>query len=101
MNAGVVDTRSRTRHNLRMRTTAVLLVMSCAGQPAIRPDVGRINDTRTWHVVNAESRVAIEAGKRVVRLAPIGGNRKGSNVGMALVGGVTFGEGAIDVDLRG
>lgn len=84
-----------------MRTTAVLLLMSCAGQPAIRPDVDRINDTRTWRVVNAESRAAIEDGKHVVRLAPIGGNRKGSNVGMALVGGVTFGEGAIDVDLRG
>ena len=51
--------------------------------------------------MNAEARVAVEDGKQVLRLAPIGGNRKGSNIGMALVAGVTCAEGAIDVDLRG
>src|SRR5262245_9280059 len=88
-----------------MRIAVVLLVTSCAwscaGQTAIRPDVGRIDDAKTWSVVNAESHVALEDGKQVVKLAPVGGNRKGSNVGMALVAGVTCGEGAIDVDLRG
>jgi hypothetical protein len=86
---------------------AVVLVISCAcawacaGQAAIRPDVTRVGDARTWSVANAESQVALEDGKQVLRLAPVGGNRKGSNVGMALVAGVTCGEGAIDVDLRG
>jgi hypothetical protein len=84
-----------------MRTATVLLLVSCAGQTAIRPDVTAIGDAGRWSVVNAESHVALEDGKQVLRLAPVGGNRKGSNVGMALVAGVTCAEGAIDVDLRG
>jgi hypothetical protein len=67
----------------------------------MRPDVGRIRDASAWNVTNAESHAAVEDGKQVVKLAPVGGNRKGSNTGMALVAGVTFAEGAIDVDLRG
>lgn len=84
-----------------MRTAVVLFLVSCAGQSAIRPDVARIGDATSWNVVNAESRVALEDGKQVIKLVPVGGNRKGSNVGMALVAGVTCAEGAIDVDLRG
>jgi hypothetical protein len=84
-----------------MRTAAVLLLASCAGPTAIRPEVTGIGDAGMWRVVNAESHVAVENGKDVLRLAPVGGNRKGSNVGMALVAGVTCGEAAIDVDLRG
>jgi hypothetical protein len=84
-----------------MRTAAVLVLASCAGPTAIRPEVTRIGDAARWWVVNAESRVAVEDGKDVLRLAPVGGNRKGSNVGLALVAGVTCGEAAIDVDLRG
>jgi hypothetical protein len=84
-----------------MRTAAVLFLVSCAGPSAIRPDVARIGDATGWTVVHAESRVAVEDGKQVVKLAPVGGKRKGSNVGMALVAGVTCAEGAIDVDLRG
>jgi hypothetical protein len=84
-----------------MRISTVLLLVSCAGQTAIRPDVAAIGDARVWSVVNVESHVALEDGKHVLKLAPVGGNRKGSNVGMALVAGVTCAEGAIDVDLRG
>jgi hypothetical protein len=84
-----------------MRTAAVLLLASCAGPTAIRPGVTGIGDAAMWRVVNAESHVAVENGKDVLRLAPVGGNRTGSNVGMALVAGVTCGEAAIDVDLRG
>lgn len=79
----------------------VLLFVGCAGLAANRPDVSRIADGRIWHLVNAESHVAVEAGRSVVTLAPVGGNRKGSNVALALVTGVTFTEGTIDVDLRG
>ena len=84
-----------------MRTAAVLFLVSCAGPSAIRPDVARIDDATRWNVLNAESHVAVEDGKQVVKLAPVGGNRKGSNVAMALAAGVTCAEGAIDVDLRG
>lgn len=59
---------------------------------ARRPDRRHREDRR---------RAAVEDGKDVLRLAPVGGNRKGSNVGLALVAGVTCGEAAIDVDLRG
>ena len=84
-----------------MRRIAVLVLASCAGSTALQPDVARIADRTAWSVTNAESHAAVEDGRSVLRLAPIGGNRKGSNVGMALVAGTTFGEGTIDVDLRG
>jgi hypothetical protein len=71
------------------------------GRPDVRPDVAKIGDAAAWSTVNAESHVALEDGKQVLRLAPIGGNRKGSNIGMAMVAGVACAEGAIDVDLRG
>ena len=74
--------------------TVLLLLASCAGSP-------KVADAPPWRVINAESRTAIEDGKQVVTLAPVGGNRKGSNVGMALATGVTLAEGTIDVDLRG
>src|SRR4029079_6662333 len=85
---------------------AAVLLPACAavrsdGRPDVRPDLEKIGDRAAWSTVNAESRVALEDGKQVLRLAPIGGNRKGSNIGMALVGGVACAEGAIDVDLRG
>jgi hypothetical protein len=96
-----VDTRSAVRHDAGVRTAAVLLLASCAGHTAIRPAVTGIGDAGTWSVVNAESHVALEDGKQVLRLAPVGGNRKGSNVALALVAGVTCGESSIDVDLRG
>ncbi|HKE17085.1 MAG TPA: hypothetical protein VKB80_19560, partial [Kofleriaceae bacterium] len=85
-----------------MRAAALLVLVSCAGQgAAIRPDVARIGDAGMWSVDNAESHVAAENGREVLRLAPVGGNRKGSNVGMALVAGVMCTEAVIDVDLRG
>jgi len=84
-----------------MRIAAVLVLASCAAPAAIRPDVARIDDARMWSAVNVEPRVALEDGKQVLKLAPVGGNRKGSNIGMALVAGVSCAEAAIDVDLRG
>jgi hypothetical protein len=94
-----------------MRTLAVVVLAACAGGTAshsnvtrpdvTRPDVTRIDDARAWQVINAEAHTAIDHERRTVALAPVGGNRKGSNVGLALVTGVTFAEGAIDVDLRG
>lgn len=81
----------------------MLFLISCAGpgRTALRPDVTLIGDAKVWSVANAEPRVAVEDAKPVVKLAPVGGNRKGSNVGMALVNGASFTAGTIDVDLRG
>jgi hypothetical protein len=85
-----------------MRIALVLMMLaSCAGPAALHPDVARIGDAAVWSVANAESQVVTENGKQVVTLAPVGGNRKGSNTAMALVTGVTCTEAMIDVDLRG
>ena len=84
-----------------MRALLVVLTSCAANAAAIRPDVTAIADTRRWHAVNVDARASSEPDKQLLTLGPIGGNRKGSNVGMALVTGVTFGEGAIEVDLRG
>ena len=84
-----------------MRTVIALLLTSCAGHAALRPDLGRIDDPTAWSVSNGEVHIASEDGKQVLRLAPVGGNRKGSNVGLARVASVTLADGVIDVDLRG
>ena len=68
---------------------ALAFLAACAGSPA------------RWQLVNAESHAASEQGRQVITLAPVGGNHKGSNVGIALATGETFSEGTIDVDLRG
>jgi hypothetical protein len=96
----VVDMRSPNRQDRAMRAF-VLFLASCAGPTAIHPDISKLDDPAMWLVANADSHASSDAGKRQVRLAPIGGNRKGSNVGLALVAGLSFAEGAIDVDLRG
>ncbi len=86
-----------------MLCSALLLLAfaACAGRGSLRPDVARLDDARQWSVVNAQAQPASEAGREAVQLAPVGGNRKGSNVGFALVSGARFDEGVIDVDLRG
>ena len=98
---------------VRNEVFVAVLLVACAGPTAtspearpgatsdVRPDVAKIGDAAAWRTVNAESRVAVEDSRQVLRLAPIGGNRKGSNIAMALVAGVACAEGAIDVDLRG
>jgi hypothetical protein len=67
----------------------------------ITRDLGRINDAKSWSVINAEFSVSVEQGKAVVRLKPKGKSGKGSVIGMALVEGAEFTQGAIDIDLKG
>ena len=67
----------------------------------IAPDLAKINDGRTWQVINGESNTAVKDGKSVVRLYPKGGNKKGSNISMALLESLQFANGTIEVDLRG
>ena len=78
----------------------LLLVASCGASSAtLHPDVTAVTDARRWQAVNIDVQPTTEP--QAVTIGPVGGNRKGSNVGMALVGGVAFDRGAIDVDLRG
>jgi hypothetical protein len=60
---------------------AVLLVCVPAGfaeQRAITPDLARINDGKTWKVINADFKPFVEEGKPVVRLKPRGESRTGA-----------------------
>lgn len=68
---------------------------------AITPDLAKIDDGKTWRVINGEPRPSLEHGRRVARLSPSGGNRKGSNVAMALVEGLQFPRGTVEIDLKG
>jgi hypothetical protein len=72
-----------------------------AEQKPIQPDLSKIEDGRTWSAINLKSNAIAENGKSVLQLSPLGGNKKGSNVGIALVEGLEFAEGIIDIDLKG
>jgi hypothetical protein len=74
---------------------------SFADQTAVTPDLARINDSKIWNVINAVSNTSVEDGKRAVHLMPKGDHDGGSIIGLALVEGLNFTEGSIDVDLKG
>ena len=75
-------------------------VPDCCAE-VIAPDLAKINDGRTWKVINGDSNTAVKDGKSMVRLYPKGGNKKGSNTSMALLESLEFANGTIEVDLRG
>lgn len=89
------------------RLTALCFLVShvpvgFAKEKAIAPDLSQINDGKSWKVINSNSDAALEDGKRVVRLNPKGGDIPGaSNTGMALVEGLEFSEGTLEIDLKG
>lgn len=66
-------------------------------QGSVSPDLGRINDAKSWRVIDADASVE----GPVVRLKPHGDPAVGSNIGLALAQNVTFSEGTLDIDLRG
>jgi hypothetical protein len=72
-----------------------------AAKEAITPDLARINDGKSWHVINVDFSSATEAGRSVARLKAKGKPTTGSNVGLALVDGLEFTEGTLEVDLKG
>jgi hypothetical protein len=78
---------------------ALLSVASCTSARAITPDLARVAEPSSWTVLNGEHRISVEDGMTVLQLAPIGGNRPGSNVALALVD-ADFSEGTIEVNLR-
>ncbi|MGD0530206.1 MAG: hypothetical protein ABSE49_34040, partial [Polyangiaceae bacterium] len=76
-------------------------LVSCAPSRAVTPDLARMDDHGAWNVVNSDRRGASQGGLAVATLDPHGGDGPGSNVALALVEGLPFAEGTIDVDLRG
>jgi Domain of Unknown Function (DUF1080) len=72
-----------------------------AQEKVIAPDVAKINDTKIWSVINADCDTAIEDGKRVLRLKPMGKANTPSDIGLALVEGLEFTEGSLELDLKG
>jgi hypothetical protein len=83
---------------------AVVLTYGTAGfgkENVITPDLSRINDAKTWSLINADFDATTKDGKSAIQLMPKGKVDKGSNVGLALVQGLEFGEGTLEVDLKG
>jgi len=72
-----------------------------ASERVITPDLSRINDGTSWRLINADSDLSTQEGKSVVRLQAKGKPNTPSNVGLALVEGVEFAEGTLEIDLRG
>jgi hypothetical protein len=72
-----------------------------AAEKLIAPDLSQINDAKVWSVINGDCDTATEDGKRVVHLKPKGGAIPGSNIGLALVEGVDFTDGNLEIDLKG
>jgi hypothetical protein len=67
----------------------------------VTPDLSHINDGTSWRLINANSDLSMQQGKSVVRLNAKGKPNTPSNVGLALVEGVDFAEGTLEIDLKG
>ena len=72
-----------------------------APEKVIAPDLSQINERKVWSVINADCDTAMEDAKRVVRLKPKGKASTPSDIGLALVEGVEFAEGTLEIDLKG
>jgi hypothetical protein len=72
-----------------------------AQEKALAPDLAQIKDGKIWSVINADCQTAMEDGKRVVRLKPKGKAHTPSDIGLALVEGLDFTEGTLEIDLKG
>jgi hypothetical protein len=83
---------------------AVLLYLAPLGygrDNVISPDVSQINDTKIWTVINADCDTEKEDGKDVLHMRPKGLANTPSDIGLALVRGVEFAEGTLEIDLKG
>lgn len=90
----------------RLCTCALSVLLSCvsasfAKENAITPDLSRIKDAKSWNLINADFDTTTKDGKSAVQLAPKAKVEKGSSIGLALVQGLEFGEGTLEVDLKG
>ena len=76
---------------------AAFLSLAVLFAQSLTPDVRRVNDAKSWRVIDADATVEGPA----VRLKPHGDPAVGSHIGLALVRNVTFSEGTLEIDLRG
>ncbi len=72
-----------------------------ASETVITPDLARITDAKVWNVLNGSVEAAKEGDKSVARVEPKINPAKPSNVGLAVVAGLEFAEGTLEVDLKG
>jgi len=75
----------------------VLGAVVLSAQGGLAPDLTRVNDAKSWRVIDADA--SVEGS--VVRLKPHGDPAVGSNIGLALLEHVAFSEGTLEIDLRG
>src|SRR5215831_2631182 len=80
-----------------IRGSAFLCVAVLSAQGSLAPDLGRVNDAKSWRVIDADASVE----GPVVRLKPHGDPAVGSHIGLALVQNMKFSEGTLEIDLRG
>ena len=80
-----------------IRGFAFVCVAVLSAQGSLAPDIGRLNDVKSWRVIDADA----SGEGAVVRLKPHGDPTVGSNIGLALVQNLTFSEGTLEIDLRG
>ena len=80
-----------------IRTAAFLCAALLSAQSSLAPDFGRLNDAKSWRVIDADASVE----GPVVRLKPHGDPAVGSHIGLALVQNLKFSEGTLEIDLRG
>ena len=80
-----------------IRSFAFLCAAVLFAQGSLDPDLGRVNDAKSWRVIDADASVE----GPVVRLKPHGDPAVGSHIGLALLQNVKFSEGTLEIDLRG
>jgi hypothetical protein len=83
--------------HIMIRCSALFCVAVVIAQGSLAPDLARVNDAKSWRVIDADA--SVEGS--VVRLQPHGDPAVGSHIGLALVQNVTFSEGTLEIDLRG
>lgn len=79
----------------------LLLNSASATDKEITPDLSKVNNARNWNLINAIAVSATEENTPVVRLRPKGQANTPSNIGLAIVEGVEFTEGTLEIDLKG
>ena len=77
-------------------------VVRRTAENAVTPNPAEVGNKQVWRLVNAEAEFVEEGGKRFIRLKAKGGDEvNSSNAGIALVEGLEFKQGTIELDLKG
>jgi hypothetical protein len=83
---------------MMIRGSALLCCVAIlSAQGSLAPDLGRVNDAKSWRLIDADA--SVEGA--IVRLKPHGDPAVGSHIGLALVQHLKFSEGTLEIELRG